>query len=83
MDKKGLQIITNLYLNQTAKIRRKAIELVEMIKRGVRQVFSPFLFSLYSGEIIQKSIEEITFGIKVNRIPTKNIRYVDNPILIA
>jgi len=84
IDGKDLQLIRNLYWEQSAAIRIDG-EISEWtsVKRGVRQgcVLSPALFNLYS-EIILKEIKNMP-GVKVGGININNLRYADDTVLIA
>lgn len=85
IDRRDLQIIKNLYWNQTANIRvdGKLSNNVE-ICRGVRQgcILSPLLFNLYS-DIIFKQALETDIGIKINGLPINNLRYADDTVIMA
>ena len=84
VDGKDLQIVKNIYWEQTAAIRVGTdVSKFQHIKKGVRQgcVLSPDLFSLYS-EMIMRHIQELP-GIKVGGQSINNIRYADDTVLIA
>ena len=86
LDKRDIRIISNLYYNQKATVRvgNDMTEEIQ-IKRGVRQgcILSPTLFNLYSEEIINKAISNLSIGIKINGILINNLRYADDTILVA
>ena len=84
LDGKDLQLIRNLYWEQTACIRiDNNMSDFTTIERGVRQgcVFSPDFFKLY-GEIILRSIHDLP-GFIVGGYNLNNLRYADDTVLIA
>ena len=84
IDGKDLNIIKNIYWEQTVAMREEGeISAFQKIKRGVRQgcVLSPDLFSLYS-EIIMRNIEGQP-GIRVGGHNVNNLRYADDTVLIS
>ncbi|KAL1458712.1 hypothetical protein WDU94_008838 [Cyamophila willieti] len=86
IDAKDLNLITNLYWNQTAVLRVDG-ELTEEVKiqRGVRQgcIISPILFNIYSEQIFREALENIEEGIPINGVRVNNIRYADDTIIFA
>lgn len=86
LDMKDIRIISNLYFNQTARVKERndLSEEIE-IQRGVRQgcVLSPMLFNLYSEEVTQRAVSEETAGVKVNGKPINNLRFADDTVVIA
>jgi len=57
-----LNIITQLYWHQTAKIRIEGITSEETeIRRGIRQgcVLSPLLFNIYSEAVFREALENV------------------------
>lgn len=86
ISEKDLQIIVNLYWNQTAVLRVDG-EYTEEIKisREVRQgcILSPILFNLYSEYIFRESLDEMEEGIPINGVKLNNIRYADDTIVFA
>lgn len=86
LDTKDIQIIKNLYWNQTAHIQYGDMKGRDIdIARGVRQgcVLSPLLFNLYSEQIFIEALEECDKGIKINGVPISNLRYADDTVLLA
>lgn len=86
LDQNDINIIKNLYWEQTASIRVEDKLTTNIpIKRGVRQgcILSPTLFNIYSEKIFQKALENIQEGIKVNGRFVNNIRYADDTVIIA
>lgn len=85
-DARTINIITNLYWNQTAvlKIDGEHTEDIQ-IQRGVRQgcILSPILFNLYSEFIFREALENIDEGIPLNGVRVNNIRYADDAIVFA
>ncbi|GFR78256.1 retrovirus-related Pol polyprotein LINE-1 [Elysia marginata] len=55
-----------------------------MIQRGVRQgcIFSPSLFNLYSGYLLQEAIFEKS-GHLIKGVNIKNIRYAGDTVILA
>ena len=56
------------------------------IGKGVRQgcMLSPYLFNLYAGYIMQNArLDEAQAEIKIARKSINNLRYTDDPILMA
>lgn len=84
IDDKDLQLIQNIYFEQSAAICL-GDEMSEWIniKKGVRQgcVLSPDLFSLYS-EVILREIDDEE-GIKVGGVNINNLRFADDTVLLA
>ena len=84
IDDKDLQLIQNLYYEQTAvvKINDKVGNFTPM-QRRVRQecVLSPDLFLLYS-EIVLEHIEGED-GIKIGGHNINNLRYADDAVLLS
>ena len=86
VNQSDINIIKNLYWEQTASIRiEDKLTNSIPIKRGVRQgcILSPALFNIYSEKIFQKALENIQEGIKVNGRIVNNIRYADDTVIIA
>lgn len=86
IDDKDLQIIINLYWNQSAYITIDGDNSEEIeIRRGVRQgcVLSPLLFNIYSEQIFNESLQDIEAGILLNGTRMNNIRYADDAIIFA
>lgn len=86
ISEKDLQIIVNLYWNQTAVLRVDGEHTEEVkILRGVRQgcILSPILFNLYSEYIFRESLDEMEEGIPINGVKLNNIRYEDDTIVFA
>ena len=84
IDGKDLQLIKNMYWQQTAAIKiNNNISGYQRIEKGVRQgcVLSPELFSLYS-EIILRTIEDKP-GIRIGGANINNLWYADDIVLIA
>ena len=84
IDGKDLQVIRNLYWEQTADIRIGGeTSKWTSIKRGVRQgcVLSPDLFNLYS-EVILRDIKDMP-GAKIDGVNINNVRYADDTVIIA
>uniref|UniRef100_A0A8D8VC16 Craniofacial development protein 2 n=1 Tax=Cacopsylla melanoneura TaxID=428564 RepID=A0A8D8VC16_9HEMI len=86
LDAKDLNIIINLYWNQSANIRLEGecTEDIEIL-RGVRQgcVLSPTIFNLYSEYIFKEALENSEEGILLNGERISNIRYADDTVLMA
>lgn len=86
VDRRDIQIITELYWNQTAEVRiDQAVTDTIQIKKGVRQgcVLSPLLFNIYSETIFKEALNETSGGIKVNGKIINNIRYADDTVIIT
>uniref|UniRef100_A0A8D8WNS4 Craniofacial development protein 2 n=2 Tax=Cacopsylla melanoneura TaxID=428564 RepID=A0A8D8WNS4_9HEMI len=86
IDTRDIQIIKNLYFNQTAEISVNSEISKELkIKRGVRQgcVLSPLLFNVYSERIMAEALEEEVGGIVINGTHINNLRYADDTVLLA
>ena len=84
IDGKDLQLIKNMYWQQTAAIKvNNNISGYQKIEKGVRQgcVLSPEFFSLYS-EIILRTIKDRP-GIRIGGANINNLRYADDIVLIA
>uniref|UniRef100_A0A8D8S118 Craniofacial development protein 2 n=1 Tax=Cacopsylla melanoneura TaxID=428564 RepID=A0A8D8S118_9HEMI len=86
ISERDIQIIVNLYWNQTAVLRVDG-EHTEAVKilRGVRQgcILSPILFNIYSEYIFRESLDEMEEGIPINGVKLNNIRYADDTIVFA
>ena len=84
VDGKDLQIIENIYWEQTAavKIENETCAFQD-IKRGVRHgcVLSPDLFNLNSKTILRE-LEDMP-GLKIDGKIINNLRYADDTALIA
>ena len=83
-DYKDLQIITNLYWEQSASVGTESGMTSEFkIKLGVRQgcVLSPDLFNLYTEKIF-RGVEDMK-GVNIGRIHINNLRYADDIVLFA
>lgn len=86
ISKKDLNIIINLYWNQTAVLRVDEDQTDEVkILRGVRQgcILSPILFNIYSEYIFREALESVAEGIPINGTKLNNIRYADDTIMFA
>ena len=83
IDGKDLQLLRNLYWEQTAAIQIEEMSTWTSIKRGVRQgcVLSPDLFNLYS-EVILREIKDIP-GVKIGGVNINSLRYADDTVLLA
>ena len=84
IDGKDLQLIKNMYWQQTAAIKiNNNISGYQKIKRGVIQGCepSPEFFSLYSGTIL-RTIKDRP-GIRIGGENITNLRYADDIVLIA
>ena len=84
IDGKNVQLIKNMYWQQTAKIKiDNNISGYHKIEKGVRQgfVLSPELFSLYS-EIILRTIEDKP-RIRIRGANINNLRNADDIVSIA
>ena len=55
------------------------------IERGVIQgcILSPLLFNIYSEDVIQSALSEVTVGIKVNGRLVNNLRFADDTLLLT
>uniref|UniRef100_A0A8D8SHV0 Craniofacial development protein 2 n=1 Tax=Cacopsylla melanoneura TaxID=428564 RepID=A0A8D8SHV0_9HEMI len=85
-DARTINIITNLYWNQTAVLKIDGEHTDEVqILRGVRQgcVLSPILFNLYSEHIFREALNDMDEGIPINGIRLNNLRYADDTIMLA
>uniref|UniRef100_A0A8D8RKC5 Craniofacial development protein 2 n=1 Tax=Cacopsylla melanoneura TaxID=428564 RepID=A0A8D8RKC5_9HEMI len=85
-DARTINIITNLYWNQTAVLKIDGEHTDEVqILRGVRQgcVLSPILFNLYSEHIFREALNDMEEGIPINGIRLNNLRYADDTIMLA
>lgn len=74
---KDLNIIINLYWNQTVVLRVDDSHTEEVkILRGVRQgcILSPILFNIYSEYIFREALENVEEGISINGTKLNNIR---------
>lgn len=86
MNPKDLNIIKNLYWNQTAVLRVDGGHTDQIkILRGVRQgcILSPILFNVYSEYIFREALDNIQEGITINGAKLNNIRYADDTIMFA
>jgi hypothetical protein len=86
IDSRDIRIISNLYWNQTAKIKVDDEFSDEIkIKKGVRQgcVLSPLLFNIYSEAIFEEAILHEHIGVKVNGKFVNNLRYADDTVILA
>jgi hypothetical protein len=84
IDGKDLNLITNLYWQQTASIKTEDGQSSSFdIKRGVRQgcVISPSLFNVYTENIFK--VFEDQPGIKMFGEYINNLRYADDTVLLA
>ncbi|CAG9841161.1 unnamed protein product [Diabrotica balteata] len=86
IDSRDLKIISNLYWNQTAKVRVDS-QYTENIKiqRGVRQgcVLSPLLFNVYSEAVFQEALSDSIEGISINGEVLNNLRFADDTVIIT
>lgn len=81
-----LRIISNLYWNQTAKVRIKNSTSENVsIKKGVRQgcILSPLLFNVYSEEIFRRALDNLTDGVIINGECLNNLRYADDTVIMS
>lgn len=87
VEEKNIQIIRQLYWNQTAEIKINNTLSTESfnILKGVRQgcILSPILFNIYVEKIFQLALEDETRGIKINGKLITNIRYADDTAILA
>ena len=79
--------LENLYASQEASVRT-GHETTDwfLIGKGVHQgcILSPCLFNLYAEYIMRSAgLEEAQAGIKIARRNINNLRYADDPILMA
>ena len=84
IDGKDLNLITNIYWQQTASEKTEDVQSSTFsIKRGVRQgcILSPSLFNVYT-ENIFKAFENLP-GIKMFGEYINNLRYADDTVLLA
>jgi hypothetical protein len=84
LDGKDIQLIRNLYWEQSATVRIGHRNTPEIeIQKGVRQgcVLSPCLFNIYT-EVIFKHIKGKP-GVKINGRIINNLRYADDTVLMA
>ena len=84
IDDKDLQIITNIYLEQTAVVRtRHGITEEFQVKKGVRRgcILSPSLFNLYTEKIFREI--EYMEGMNVGGHNINNLRYADDISLLS
>lgn len=81
-----LRVISNLYWNQTAKVRIKNNTTDSVsIKKGVRQgcILSPLLLNVYSEEIFKKALDNSTDGVVINGECLSNLRYADDTVIMS
>lgn len=86
IDSKDIQIIINLYWNQTAYVNIEGNKTENVkIKKGVRQgcVHSPTLFNIYSENIFQEAPKDSPEGIIINGENINNFRYADDTVIVA
>ena len=86
VDWKDRNLITNLYLNQSAYVRvSDEISEKAAIGRGVRQgcPLSPLLFNIYIEELVREAMEKTEEGIKVGGAVVKAIRFADDQAMVA
>ena len=84
IDDKDLQIISKLYWEQSACVRRESGMTSELkIKKGVRQgcVLSPNLFNLYTEKIFRE-VEDMK-GVNIGGVNINNLRHADDIVLLA
>ena len=84
IDGKDLQLLRNLYWEQTAAIQIEGeMSTWTSIKWGVRQgcALLPDLFNLYS-KVILREIKD-TPGVKIGGVNINNLRYADDTVLLA
>ena len=86
MDDKDLQIISNLYWEQSASVRTESGMTSEFkIKKGVRQgcVLSPNLFNLYTEKTFRE-VEDMRYERRnIGGVNINNLRYADETVLHA
>ena len=79
--------LKNLYAGQEATVRnRHGTTNWFQIGKGVLQgcILSPYFFNLYAEYIIQNArLDESLTGIKIARRNINNLKYADNPTLMA
>lgn len=86
IDSRDIRIISNLYWNQTARIRvDESLSEEVRICRGVRQgcVLSPLLFNVYSEAIFEEALAEESAGVIINGEIINNLRYADDTVIIS
>ena len=80
-------LLRNLYAGQEATVRnRHGTTNWFQIGKGVLQgcILSPYFFNLYAEYIIQNArLDESLTGIKIARRNINNLKYADNPTLMA
>ena len=80
-------LLKNLYAGQEATVRnRHGTTNWFQIGKGVLQgcILSPYFFNLYAEYIIQNArLDESLTGIKIARRNINNLKYADNPSLMA
>ena len=78
-------LLRNLYAGQEATVRTgHGTTDWFQIGKGVRQVFSPCLFNLYTENIMQNArLDEAQAGIKIAGRNINNLRYSDDTTLTA
>ena len=81
------RLLRNLYSGQEETMRTgHGTRDWFQIGKGVRQgcMLSPYLFNLYAGYIMQNArLDEAQAEIKIARKSINNLRYTDDPILMA
>lgn len=86
IDQKLVRILKILYWKQTMKVKTIGgiIENIP-IQKGVKQgcVLSPLLYNIYSEQIMEEALNEISEGIKINGVLINNLKYADDTVLIA
>ena len=81
-----VNLLKELYYQQTAKVRTQCGDTEWFsIGKGVRQgcILSPYLFNIYSEQIIRNALEDQLEGIKIGGLNLNNLRYADDTTLIA
>ena len=84
IDNKDLQIISKLYLEESASVRTESGMTSEFkTKKGGRQgcVLSPNLFNLYTEKIFRE-VEDMK-GVNIGGVNINNLRYADDKVLRA
>ena len=79
-------LLRNLYSGQEATVRTGHGTDWFQIGKGVRQgcILSPCLFNLYAEYIMRNAgLEETQAGVKISRRNINNLRYADDPTLLA